>query len=58
MRRIRENEKSRDELAKWHMEFDQQVVQVPGTLLKTVAVHFGGNVVVVNIDFVCACFLL
>lgn len=41
MRKIRENDQAKQELGKWRMEFNSDVLQVKATLLKTVPVYFG-----------------
>lgn len=41
MRKITENEKSKEDLGKWRMKFDSNVMQVKATLLKTIPVYFG-----------------
>lgn len=40
MRTVKEDPRSSEELAHWKMEFDDEVLKVPATLLKTVEVHF------------------
>lgn len=51
MNKMRNEEKSRQELANWSMEFDNEVVRVKAKLMKTVTIHFANVSAIIRIFY-------